>query len=68
MALTQREASLLEELLDVQGTAVAKYRWYAEQVTEDGTRKLIEQVADTGKETFAQLLEQLGKGGGGGWR
>lgn len=68
MALTQREASLLEELLDAQGTAVAKYHWYAEQVTEDGARKLIEQVADTGKETFAQLLEQLGKGGGGGWR
>ncbi len=57
--LTQVELHQLEELLRSEHAAAAKFRMYADYSSDQGVKKLCEQLADRHREHFIALMGQL---------
>jgi hypothetical protein len=57
--MTNVELHQIEELLRSEHAAAAKFRMYAEVSSDQGVKKLCEQLADRHREHFIALMRQM---------
>lgn len=57
--ITAKELALLEELLRYEESLYEKFHHFAENATEDATRKLCLQLGDRSREHYSDLIDCL---------